>query len=512
MSKAKALIDKNLQEYKAKPILPLALAALSELINHTDTTIASFKSLYQQDPVFCWSALDDAFQLTQNRASQPFAVDHAISTIGLGGVRNIVDRYKTQPKQNLSEEVRFYLSSSVLAAELAGNIGELSLGKAHTRWSALIYQMPETILWHIHPKSMWRIHYRRLSLPKNLSLFEESKLGFNLTEWRRSACSFFHLGEHLTRLFDKPIPDNPREILSYCKNGLSDASPTLKEWHRQEEWLVILCNRLARAIYSPWHKNGVARHISLIAQLTGLSHSKLSQLTFHSVRKVSYQLKHSQLFIPAVPMIMLPSNPYFPNWLNDRSVVQLKIAERKNSVKKNTSPSLANIVKKLTVEASSFNNSAELVHFGIKAAIEKLEFSRAIFLSVNRKAKLVETKITLSRTDVKKIRPDFSFATPTPLSKFLEQQALMLVDSQTHKRIWQKLPVVIQKNTDRFVLFSVKPGKQIRALIYVDSSNEQAFSAKNFNQLKLLLKALNKGLAIRNALKQKKPIKRQASQ
>ncbi len=559
MSKAQALIDKNIKEYKLKPLKPLTFKALSELVKSPAATIDSFKPLYQQDPIFCWSVLDIAYQRTKNRASQPYAVDHAFSTIGLGGVEQTLNTVSNTPDSPLTDEVNFILSSSLLASEIAHIVGEKSLGKSSTRWTALMYQMPDTLLWHLHPKSMWRIFYRKLTLPKNLSLFEESKLGFNLQEWRINVAQKFHLGEKLSKIYPKNLPENPKALLQYAKQGLKDESDELSKWHRQEEWLVILCNRLARALLTPWHYKSVERHKQLLRQVTNIPVGSLSPMVYQAVENISKQLTDSPLICPAVPLVMLPSKPYFPTWLNDKSSVKKRIAQRKNATviqSKNSAPTnkpklpqrlaaitstnkekpkgsvelvessmplkkaaplkaepnlntqtqkkpsdIRPIIIKLTQKAQEFNSTLALVQFGLKAIIENLGYNRASFLTINPKAKLAETKLALSKNKQEKVRPDFSYSSPTPLIKFIEQGAFMKIDKIKNKNSWLKLPIAIQKNTEQFIFFSVKPSSKVVALIYIDSNKPEYFSKQKIQALKQLLLAITKGIALFNSTK-----------
>ena len=508
MSKAQELIKKRLSEYKLKPLLPLELSNLRRKLKSPSASVDSLKPFYQRDPIFCWSIVSAAYQKTQHKTSQPFAADHAMSAIGLGGVEQALQPFSKLEQPELSPEVLYFLSTSVLAAELAKQIGASALGRPQTYWTALFYQMPNTLLWHLQPKAMWRIYYRQLSLPKKMALFEEAKLGFNLHDWRIAVAENFHMSEDLRLLYQKALPDNLKELHEYASNGFSDKTPSLEEWHRQEAWLVILCNRLARAITVPWQARSYKNNFNLVQQLLAIESSKLSSLIQKSIRTVSESLSGSQLMIPAAGYLMLNSKPYFPGWLNNNDLVRKNIAQKKQhlsiAVTKQKS-ALTELIKRLTTAPHSFNNSAELVHAGLKGLIDELDFSRVSFLAVDHKAKLAQTKIALCKPGAGKIRPEFEFKQPTPLTKFIDQQTFMCITKEKHQKVWHKLPLAIQKeDVQAFVFCSLQPGKQVRALVYIDSDNLADYSLENLAKVKMLLKAINSGLSARNTAKRLK--------
>ena len=260
MSNADVLIKKRLSEYKAKPLLPLELPKLLTKFRNTDSSVESFKSEYRRDPIFCYSLINAAWEATQTRTIHPFAADHAMSIIGIGTASRLVKFLKPEPKTSLSTEVKFCLTSSLLAAELANQIAKINSASNQVYWTALCYLLPETILWHVQPKNMWRIYYRQITIPKRMSLFEESKLGFNLHDWRVAVGEELHLSEQNQTLFGYKLPTNPKELFEYSQNGYSEKTPSLKEWHRNEGWLVVLANKLAKSILCPWSQSGY-RHV-----------------------------------------------------------------------------------------------------------------------------------------------------------------------------------------------------------------------------------------------------------
>jgi len=499
MSQAAALIEKRLQEYKAKPLLPLELTSIKRIFASSRCSVESFKGIYESDPVFCYMLISAATEATQTRPSSPFAADHAMSTIGIGRAQQLFNGLKPASQPALSNEVKFSLTSSLLAAELARQISELTSANNQAYWTALCYLLPDTLLWFLQPKHMWRIYYRQLTLPQRMTLFEESKLGFNLHDWRIAVAKTFHLSEQNQILFTKKLPNVRKELLQYALTGFSEKTPSLRDWHRTEGWLIVLSNLLARAILIPWHKSSFRHLFRLIHQLSGSDRKKLTRAINNAIRLVSENLVGTQLPIPAAGYLMNNSKPQFPRWLVNPVVKPPVGLKKRAQARAKNQTSLKTVIERLTNQADSFESSTTLVHFGLKALIDSLECDRVSFLTVDFNSRQVVTRIALTADGQTKIRPDFDYQKPTPLTKFIDNQAFMLFAHEQHQKVWTKVPQAVQQEqVKRFILCSLKPGDRVRAIIYADAKKPEVFSPQRIKIIKKLMQAVNKGLATRN--------------
>lgn len=510
MSNSEALIQKSINEYKSKPLQPLEIDSILRKFNRDDSSVDTFRDEYLRDPLFCLELITAGWEATQKRASHPFAADHAMSTIGLGGAKQRFEAVKKRKKVPLTQEVSFCLSSSLLAAEIAKQIGKIYHASNQTYWTALFYGLPDTLLWYLKPKTMWRIYYRRLTLPKKIELFEEAKLGFSLHNWREAIAKEFHLSEQSQILFNKQLPSNPIELFEYAQNGCSKQTPSLIDWHRYEGWLIVLANRLARSVIAPWHGRSTLHCFKLLKQLTAIDINKLNSTVNQSVRVVSQRLAKTPLMVPAIGLLADNSRPPFPDWLTKPQLSQkAQIAQmrvKKKKPKSDTQARIAEILNKLTNDVQNFESSTTLVHYGLTALIDLLGFNRVSFLTVDHKNSKVVTRIALTAKDKPKTRPDFDFSKSTPLKKFVEQQAFMFISREKHKNIWNKLPYSIQRErVEKFILCSLKPGQRVRAIVYADSTEDSVFSERRIVVVKRLLNAVNQGLMLRNQAKKTQP-------
>lgn len=511
MSKTEKLIVQCLSQYYAKPLVPLELSSIRRDLARSDTSLDAFKDSVSRDPVFCWGLVKAAWEATKNRASHPFAADHAMSILGLGGARKLIAAMPKSAPEPLSQEVIFCLSTSILAAQMAKDLAGSCGKNPQLYWTSLFYQLPETILWYLQPQTMWRFYYRQLTLPKKMALFEESKLGFNLRDWRMAVADDFRMNEQLKQLYAMPQPSNPKELFEYAREGFSNKTPSLQDWHKQDVWLVVLCNRLAAAIITPWHHRSFNHLTEMLAQTTGIELKKLVKSVHASTLKVSQTLHQSPLMNPGVALLMQTSKPQFPDWLVKPQVkkpdpLRKSANTAKHPADKKMPPrkggELAELINKLTQNFAAYESSTNLVHDGLKALIRLLHFSRVSFLAVDHKNQTVRTRIALTDETSHKIRPDFDFAKPGVLNQFIDKQLFSLLSRESHQAIWTQLPFMVQKDqVERFILCSLQPGSQVRALIYLDAKDPQCFDEKNLTKAKMLLQAINKGLMRRNQAK-----------
>ncbi|MDH5629995.1 MAG: HDOD domain-containing protein [Gammaproteobacteria bacterium] len=526
MSSTQKIITDKINQYNKSPLFPLELRSIKKKLAGHDAAIDDFKDYFSRDPVFSWYLIKAGVEATKNKVSQPFAGDHALSTIGLGKTKSLFASLESK-SQILSNEVLFSLSSSMLAAELAKQLHNGS-NSSQIYWTSLLYQLPETLLWHIDPKPMWEIYYLNLASNKSSAVIEDNKLGFTIQDWSKSIAKIFNFSEELRSIYQKKPPTAAKELIGYIRRGFNDSIPSLKDWHKTDDMLVVMSNKLAKSIMLPWHGHAY-QHCFEIMQKTLVKESKkLNKLIQSSIDTVSQNLHQSKLFVPALGYLAINSKPAFPYWLlNQRRKAAQKEAEQTNvtaivdakpkiqdekSIQQPTDTQQSQqvndgnfnaLIKDLINKSQHPDNPAELINQGLKIFIENLNFSRIAFMAVNYQSFMVSTKIALSAEGEAKIRPDFDFKNPTPLKQFIDKPAMMLLSQEQHQKIWPKLPLAIRnQQVEAFLLCSLKPGKQVRALIYVDAKDKACYSKEHLTKVKILVKAINQCLANANAIKE----------
>jgi len=492
-----------IKEYKSNPLLPIELPSIINKIKSEDASVLDFKSNYYRDPLLCSYIIDLAWQKARNKENSPFAADHAMSSIGIDGARQFLASMNKEElngsiEDKLTDEIRFTMSSSLLAGEIARCLLGESPKANLLYWASLTHQFPDLLLWHLKPRQMWRIQYRQLKLPKKLPLFEQAKLGFDLNQWRQAIGEEWHMNSLNQTTYLKQLPFGRKELVHYIKQGYDSNTPSLKEWHLTDSWLIVTANWLARSIMAPWLKNGYQHYFKIAQRAFSTSNKKTNAAIAEAVATVSTHLKGSCLLVPAVSMLQLPGTVVYPGWLNAAPKVPVKRDlkfVKKASELKHTADLLAvqKFVSELKTRPTQFNNVNALLRQVLDLSISKLNFSRAALLVVDWKNKQVSTGLFVTQIEHPKIKPSFSFAENTPLKKFLVEQGFLLFDSEKHQKIWHKLPKqIIEQEVKRFVLFSIKPSDKVEFLIYLDGKGKPPPSIEKLKMTKLLLTTTNK--------------------
>jgi len=497
MKEADSIISNLIDEYKNKPLLPLELPLIIEQLNAENASVLDFKNHYYRDPLLCAYLIDLAWNKTKTKENHPIAADHAMSTLGIQDAKAYLDKVSLGKQPELTDEVKFIMTSSLLAAELAKNLsGNVQKSNA-LFWASMAHQFPDLLLWYLKPKTMWRIQYRQIKLSKKLPIFEQAKLGFELNQWRQAISQEWHMSELNQITYTKTQPEKRKQLIEYIKTGYSDKTESLKQWHHTDSWLILTSNWLARSILNPWLVNSYQHYYKITKKAFALPDKKISCAITESLRTTSDYLKGSELLVPAASFLNLKSKTHYPDWLNAAPKVPVKrdskyikqASELKLSAEKLAVQTFLNRLKE---NPTALSNPNKLFHHMLDICTKKLGFSRACLLVVDWKNKEVNTNIFVHQENRDKIKPCFSFDKPTPLTKFLVEQGFLLFESDKHAKIWDKLPQeIIQQKVKNFILFSFKPKDKVNWLVYLDRKGGKPPLPEEIQITKVLLKTIN---------------------
>jgi hypothetical protein len=510
MTESASLIAKLIGEYKANPLLPLELPLINKRLGSKAVSMDDFKEIYFRDPLFCSYLVDLAWYKTETKPSHPFAADHALSTIGLDGAKDYLKGLSIDVRQahkrqqaGLSKELRFLMTSSLLAAELAQNLSGNTPKSKRLSWASMAHQFPDLLLWHIKPRPMWRIQYRQSKLAKKLPLFEQAKLGFELNQWRQAVSKEWHMSELNQITYTKPVPYRRKHLINYMQHGYSKNLNSLNAWHRTDSWLVLVSNWLARTLLSPWLANSYRHYYYIAMHAFGLSENRLSHGIWDAIDTTSKRLKGSALFVPACAHLYLPSPKIYPNWLNAAPKRPMKrnqkFAKSARELKQSANRiAIERLIRKMKTKPESIRNTNVLYREILDCCINHLDYSRANLLVVDWDNKLATTALFVQQENQPKIKLEFNFADKTPLRKFLVEQGFISFNTTKHAKIWPALPKeIIQQKVEQFVFFSFKPKDKVTTLVYLDYRGKHPINTESIKLTKQLLTTANQMLSKR---------------
>jgi len=493
-------ISELLKRYQNDPILPLELIKILPKLRKKDASVEHFKSFYRRDPLLSAYLVDLAWQATKKRDNHPFDAEHAMSTIGINRAKGFFTNISDSKKTSISDEVKFILTSSLLAGELARNLANQSSFSSKSNslyWAAVAHQFPDTLLWHLNSKAMWRVQYQQTKYCLKITDIESKYFGFTRADWRQAVAKQWHMSNLNQATFIKKPPNIPKDLIQYSENGYNPKLASLKEWHNTDSWLILTANWLAKSLMAPWLINRSHHYFKIAQKAYSINHKKLNHAISQSIRKVSENTYDSRLFIPAISHLYLPQSHIYPAWLNEK-IVNEKSKSKLNEQTNKNSIDIKALLNKLINTPEKFNNSAELLTQSFTAITSGIGFSRISFMTIDWNNKRVISKMAFCKSGqgLQKIKPDFEFTKPTPLQKFLDTQGFLVFDINKHQKIWSKLPVAIkQQRVPQFALYSIKQSDKVKALIYIDGESSIFSEANKIKQLKIILNAVNNALS-----------------
>ncbi len=436
-------ISNLIQKYKTSPLLPLELSLVIKRLNDDNASVLDFKNQYYRDPLLCAYLIDLAWHRTKNKTNHPVAADHAMSTVGIDGARDYLanlslkltscENEQQDVNDNLSDEIKFVMSSSLLAASIAENCCNNSSKGHQLYWASMAHQFPDLLMWHLKPKAMWRIQYRQIKLAKKLPLFEQAKLGFELNQWRQSIANEWHMSELNQITYTKTPIENRKELLEYMHHGFSKKTPSIKSWQLTDSWLILTSNWLAKAIMAPWLCNSYSHYHRIAQQAFCLNDNKMSHAVIKAIRETSHHLKGSALFVPASCYLNLRGNFSYPVWLNAAPKIPVK-REQKYIEK-------AKELKKSSEELMKLKESS----IKVKKTIDKI--NSPISSPINKPAQ----KVKYPEIEIKKqsVKTNKSAVEIKPLLKDVKTPSAEKKQATSHLAI-KKLLRKIKENTNKF--------------------------------------------------------------
>ena len=123
-------IQELIKSYQSNPILPLELSQLIPQINEDNASVQQLKSFYHRDPFGAY-LIDLAWQASKDKQNHPTAADPAVSQVGINGVQQFSEGVHASEKTEISQAVKFLLSSSLLAGELCKTRAKIALTKVN---------------------------------------------------------------------------------------------------------------------------------------------------------------------------------------------------------------------------------------------------------------------------------------------------------------------------------------------------------------------------------------------
>ncbi|WMS89201.1 HDOD domain-containing protein [Pleionea litopenaei] len=511
------------------PILTPLEALQTCLANH-DCAAADIARLTATDPIFCLYMQKLAGEIQAQRNGEVNGLEHALSMIGIEGIRAIAGQLKNFEKEH-QPEMRQVLAESVLASHIAKHLAKMKTGYTKDiEAAALFARATEWLMYWMHPKRSWQL--RRMFYRKPMSYEQASEVlfGFQFGELQKLVSESFFLPHLNQRLANFSLVPVSRELLQavtlHRQNDLrlEECSRALRLHLGAPEMTPIIANRLAQIVCSPWLRNAWSRWKDIAAIHCHQKDSQVTQAVIQSCREVDTLHVQFPQFQLASALIDPPSPSPYAQYLsitttattNSPVAINANASKRDKQVnsnhlleKKQREKTLAytatqrtylkGLYRKLMSGVDGISDAKSAITQFAETLIEHSPLERVVFIVINQagtKAKSLLTKA--KQTEHENLVISVDFAKNKVWQKFLAHQAFLQFDQMKHQAYWSQLPDSIQnEHITHFILNSLFYRNKVRALIYGDMPYSKAILPPEFiKDFKLLCTSLAERLRV----------------
>ena len=314
------------------------LENVKSVINQPGASTSDIISLTRHDPVFCLYAQKLAGERQKKRAGEVSGLTHALSLLGVDGVRQLVARLAI-PEKHKYPELKQVLAESVLASSIAAKLAELKGSPIHeNETSALFARTTEWLMYWLHPRKSWqlrRMFYRR---PFSADHVSEILFNFKYSHLQQQVAESFHLPYLNQRLENFYFLKDTRELLTAVRLHrqkqllLEDCSRSFRLKIGAPEMLPVVANRLAQAVCSPWLRNAWGRWLDIACIHTHKSKKKIQKCVLSACREVIEQGVDFKQFFPASALLNNASETPYQGYMVNRKKVRTKVLSALNAL------------------------------------------------------------------------------------------------------------------------------------------------------------------------------------
>ncbi len=267
-----------------------------------------------RDPVLAWKIMQqaNAQRPKANAASKTLA--HAISMIGLDGLRSELSQLPLEKVSHKSMESVFYmraLATSFLAAYLARAVCQRRhINPDEVFWSSLFFGLPNWLMWRFASAEMRLARHLFWTGFKRPQDAETQVFGCTLPAIAQALNQHLAMPDLVLLCYRPDYAPTAREYITLARATLSDRTPqkiadralNLKLHH--PAFVVLLCNLLAEAASHDWYSRATLRYQRMLATLLEEPLGEAVALTHIIAAKVSRRHPLPAVMLPAARLLL----------------------------------------------------------------------------------------------------------------------------------------------------------------------------------------------------------------
>lgn len=520
---------------KKLPVRASVLARLKKKFEQSNIALMELNKTIKSDPVLCLHVVTLAGTLHQEKESEVTSIDHAISSLGITRLEELIGslpEIRLSPKSVAHKMYFRSIANSHHAATqvqqwLEQNRGGLFAQESYL--AALFYGVGHWMLWSFAPLHMSQIqsNIREQGLPFEQA--EKEVLGCTISALTEKLLNRWHTSPLALATLQQADPVQKQFMTKLHQRALGDPrldGDDLRELNhltQQKFFPVKLANLLALNAPYGW---GTSQALLIIDIINDYLKDDLKQTMARLHRNCALSAQRYHVvgtLAPATEMLMLPSELQAGYKLSDAETEHFAkscpapLKEQKSEavpVENITTPEqpefldqqLYNgILQKFLKQADSYPQASAVLDDLFKAVTEGIGLNRAALNIVSVKDKTVKVIRTEGFESGHPLTSSsHQLASNSLFLRLYEKNSCMMVNESNRMRIKSMLPGSYSQHISdsNYLLMSIFVGNKPIAVVYADREGE-AGGAQDFHHEKFKQLCAATGLCLKTVMQQR---------
>ncbi|MFP8966354.1 HDOD domain-containing protein [Pokkaliibacter sp. CJK22405] len=499
---------------KPLPVMAHSRQMLSKRLSIPNVALMDLSPALQADPVLSLHILRRANLLNRNQDTDIRTLDHALSSLGLVKIRELIDEVPVLQMNTKSVAHRQYLYSIANSIHAAIQVRDWVMQArpaqvGHLYAGALLYGFIYWSLWRFAPHAASAIYDLIYTRHLDQVQAEIEVLGCPAQELAHALAVKWQLPEIVVSALNHDINPDKRVLVMLGKKARGDELTLDQERAINHvlhaPWMPIkLANWLTHSIHFGWYSRQARRITLLVADFLRLNRDQACARIHRNAVYAARQYSTPGIIPPAARLLMAPDDhpldyhmptdkvvtrngtsndtkddAILPGKLLDEAYFQQQLYQLNNADK----------------HAGSLGELIQTLNHGLHKGVG---LPRCLILMANQQGSQLQSRFSAG-SDLPAEWHDYavSLDNPSIFQKLCDQPGALWVTRRNRAKVDPLLPLDFKGicHQEEFFLMSLFLGKKPIAVIYADAGAQGEVRPLHYNAYRQLIQAAGRGLS-----------------
>ncbi|MDH2432230.1 HDOD domain-containing protein [Pokkaliibacter sp. MBI-7] len=499
---------------KPLPIMAHSRQFLLHQLRRPDVALMELAPALQADPVLSLHLLRHANQLNNNQETDIRTLDHALSSLGLQRIREVLDNAPVLQMNNQSVAHRQYLyavANSLHAAfqarDWAKQLRPTQIAQLYA--AGMLYGFIHWSLWRFAPDAISQVHGLIHEQQLDPILAESNVLGCPAQAIAHGLALRWQLPEVLVNALDMENASDKRLLSSLHRRARGDELNPDQERMLNHlvhaPWMLAkMANWVAHTAHFGWYGQGMDRLMPIIGDVLRLTREEASARCHRTAVIAAAAYATPGIIAPASRLIMAPDDQpiayRMPHQQGNRTVTARPQAQQRMLPGKLFDErhyqdrlfQLNNADKQLSSLGAIMQGLLEGMHDGIG-------LQRCAILMTSQDSKEIAGRLAAGDSGVEAFKHfRQSLHTASIFQRLCSQPGSLWVNDKNRDKVQSLLPEAFQSlcHPQEFFMMSIFLGKRPIAVVYADAGLHGDVRPMHYNAFRQLVQAANRGVTL----------------